>query len=128
MGPEFRSFYPFSPLLVFLFYASHPLTTFMKFYRAFNYLYENSFPIYLLFNKMINSCNVKLQQRHLADIYEKLAHSMPITMQCGGKPKNSPTLTANNSGLKPSKLKNYHIFRKRRTSAFSWYPPFRSYI
>ena len=26
-------------------------------------------------------------------------------MQCGGKPKNSPTLTANNSGLKPSKLK-----------------------
>ena len=53
---------------------------------------------------------------------------MPITMQCGGKPKNSPTLTANNSGLKPSKLKNYHIFRKRRTSAFSWYPPFRSYI
>ena len=53
---------------------------------------------------------------------------MPITMQCGGKPKNSPTLTANNSGLKPSKLKNYHVFRKRRTSAFSWYPPFRSYI
>ena len=31
---------------------------------------------------------------------------MPITMQCGGKPKNNPTLTANNSGLKPSKLKN----------------------
>ena len=77
---------------------------------------------------MINSCNVKLQQRHLADIYEKLVHSMPITMQCGGKPKNRLTLTANNFGLKPSKLKNYHIFRKRRTSAFSWYPPFRSYI
>ena len=30
---------------------------------------------------------------------------MPITMQCGGKPKNTPTLKANNSGLKPSKLK-----------------------
>ena len=84
MGPEFRSFYPFSPLLVFLFYASHPLTTFMKFYRAFNYLYENSFPISLLFNKMINSCNVKLQQRHLEDIIEKLVHFMPITMQCCG--------------------------------------------
>ena len=27
---------------------------------------------------------------------------MPFTMQCGGKPKNNPTLTANNSGLKPS--------------------------
>ena len=38
-----------------------------------------------------------------------------------------PTLTANNSGLKPSTLKNYHIFRLRRTSAFLWYPPFRSY-
>ena len=63
MGPEFRSFYPFSPLLVFLFYASNPLTLFIKFYLAFNYSYENSFPIYLLFNKMINSCNVKLQQR-----------------------------------------------------------------
>ena len=34
-----------------------------------------------------NSCNVKLQQRHLEDIYEKLVHSMPITMQCGGKPQ-----------------------------------------
>ena len=31
------------------------------------------------------------------------------------------------SGLKPSKLKNYHIFGKPRTSAFSWYTPFRSY-
>ena len=39
-----------------------------------------------------------------------------------------PTLTANNSGLKPSKLKNYHIFGMPRTSAFSWYTPFRSYI
>ena len=77
---------------------------------------------------MINSCNVKLQQRHLADIYEKLVHSMPITMQCGWKHRNNPTLTANNSGLKPSKLKNYHIFRLHRTSAFSWYPPFRSNI
>ena len=38
-----------------------------------------------------------------------------------------PTLTANNSGLKPSKLKNYHIFGMPRTSAFSWYTPFRSY-
>ena len=38
------------------------------------------------------------------------------------------TLTANNSGLKPSKLKNYHIFGMLRTSAFSWYTPFRSYI
>ena len=37
-----------------------------------------------------------------------------------------PTLTAN-SGLKPSKLKNYHIFGIPRTSAFSWYTPFRSY-
>ena len=99
----------------------------MKFHLALNYSQENSFPIYLFFNKLINSCNVKLQQRHLADIYEKLAHSMPITMQCGGKPKNSPTLTANNSGLKPSKLKNYHIFGKPRTSAFSWYTLFRSY-
>ena len=128
MGPEFRSFYPFSPLLVFLFYASNPLTTFMKFYLAFNYSYENSFPIYLLFNKMINSCNVKLQQRHLADIFEKLVHSMPITMQCGGNLNFHPTLTANNSGLKPSKLKNYHIFSIQRTSAFSWYTPFRSNI
>ena len=39
-----------------------------------------------------------------------------------------PTLTSNNSGLKPSKLKNYHIFGMPRTSAFSWYTPFRSYI
>ena len=39
-----------------------------------------------------------------------------------------PTLTFNNSGLKPSKLKNYHIFGMPRTSAFSWYTPFRSYI
>ena len=93
----------------------------MKFYLAFNYSQENSFPIYVFFNKLINSCNVELRQRHLADIYEKLVHSMPITMQCGGKPKNSPTLTANNSGLKPSKLKNYHIFRKPWTSAFRWY-------
>ena len=30
------------------------------------------------------------------------------------------TLTANNSGLKPSKLKNYHIFGILRTSAFRW--------
>ena len=29
-----------------------------------------------------------------------------------------PTLTADNSGLKPSKLKNYHIFGMPRTSAF----------
>ena len=41
--------------------------------------------------------------------------------------KFHPTLTANNSGLKPSKLKNYHIFGKPRTSAFSWYTLFRSY-
>ena len=94
-------------------------TTDLKFYLAFNYSQENSFPIYLLFNKMINSCNVKLQQRHLADIYEKLAHSMPITMQCGGKPQNSLTLTANNSGLKPLKLEKYHIFGILRTSAFT---------
>ena len=123
MGPEFRSFYPFSPLLVFLFYASNPLTLFIKFYLAFNYSYENSFPIYLLFNKMINSCNVNLQQRHLADIFEKLVHSMPITMQCGGNLNFHPTLTANNSGLKPSKLKNYNIFGILRTPAFSWYHP-----
>ena len=90
----------------------------MKFHLALNYSQENSFPIYLFFNKLINSCNVKLQQRHLADIYEKLAHSMPITMQCGGKPKNSPTLTANNSGLKPSKLKNYNIFEMGQINDF----------
>ena len=41
--------------------------------------------------------------------------------------KFHPTLTANNSGLKPSKLKNYHIFGMPRTSAFSWYTPLRSY-
>ena len=52
---------------------------------------------------------------------------MPITMQCGRKPQNNPTLTANNSGLKPSKLKNYHIFGMPRTSAFSWDTSFRSY-
>ena len=34
-----------------------------------------------------------------------------------------PTLTANNSGLKPSKLKNYNIFGIARTLAFSWYHP-----
>ena len=38
-----------------------------------------------------------------------------------------PTLTAKNSGLKPSKLKNYNIFGILRTSAFSWYTLFRSY-
>ena len=41
--------------------------------------------------------------------------------------KFHPTLTANNSGLKPSKLKNYNIFGILRTSAFSWYTLFRSY-
>ena len=35
--PEFRSFYPLSPLLVFLFYASNHLKTFMKFYLTFDY-------------------------------------------------------------------------------------------
>ena len=34
-----------------------------------------------------------------------------------------PTLTANNSGLKPSKLKNYNIFGILRTSALTWYHP-----
>ena len=34
-----------------------------------------------------------------------------------------PTLTANNSGLKPSKLKKYHIFGILRTSAFTWSYP-----
>ena len=34
-----------------------------------------------------------------------------------------PTLTAHNYGLKPPNLKNYHIFGKLRTSAFTWYPP-----
>ena len=34
-----------------------------------------------------------------------------------------PTLTANNSGLKPPKLKNYNIFGNLWTSAFSWYHP-----
>ena len=38
-----------------------------------------------------------------------------------------PTLTANNSGLKPSKLKNYNIFGMLWTSAFSWNTLFRSY-
>ena len=121
-------FYPFSLLLLFLFYVSNHFETFMKFYLAFDYLYENSFPIDLLFNKIINRCNVKLQQRYLEDIYDKLVHSMPITMQCGRKPQNNPTLTANKSGLKHSKLKNYHIIGIPRTSAFSWYTPFRSYI
>ena len=97
-----------------------PETTFQR---------KTLFPfIYTLFNKMINSCNVKLQQCHLEDIYGKLVHSMPITMQCGRKPQNNPTLTANKSGLKHSKLKNYHIIGIPRTSAFSWYTPFRSYI
>ena len=36
-------------------------------------------------------------------------------------------LTANNSGLKPSKLENYNIFGMLWTSAFSWYTLFRSY-
>ena len=36
-GNEFRSFYPFSPLLLSRFFASNPLKTFMKFYLAFNY-------------------------------------------------------------------------------------------
>ena len=34
-----------------------------------------------------------------------------------------PTLTANNYGLKLSKLKNYNIFGIARTLAFSWYHP-----
>ena len=33
------------------------------------------------------------------------------------------TLTANNSGLKPSKLEKYHIFGILRTSAFTWSYP-----
>ena len=37
------------------------------------------------------------------------------------------TLTANNSGLKPSKLENYNIFGNLRTSAFTWYTLVRSY-
>ena len=36
-GHEFQTFYPFSPLLPFLFHASNPLKTFMKFYLASNY-------------------------------------------------------------------------------------------
>ena len=38
------------------------------------------------------------------------------------------TLEADNYGLKPPNLKNYHIFGKLRTSAFTWYPPIRSYL
>ena len=34
-----------------------------------------------------------------------------------------PTLTANNFGLKPPNLKNYHIFGIARTFSFTWYPP-----
>ena len=34
-----------------------------------------------------------------------------------------PTLTANSYGLKPSNLKNYHIFGILRTFSFTWYPP-----
>ena len=34
-----------------------------------------------------------------------------------------PTLTANNSGSKPSNLKKYHIFGIVRTSAFTWSCP-----
>ena len=37
--------------------------------------------------------------------------------------KFDPTLSANNYGLKTPNLKNYHIFGKLRTSAFTWYPP-----
>ena len=37
--------------------------------------------------------------------------------------KFHPTLTANNSGLKPSKLEKYHIFGILRTSAFTWSYP-----
>ena len=36
------------------------------------------------------------------------------------KLKFDSTLTADNSGLKPSKLKNSHIFGILRTSAFGW--------
>ena len=46
-GPEIQSFYPFSPLLLFLLHASNPLKTLMKFYLAFNYSWEKPFPIYL---------------------------------------------------------------------------------
>ena len=34
-----------------------------------------------------------------------------------------PTLTANNFGLKPPNLKNYHIFGIARTFSFTWYHP-----
>ena len=37
--------------------------------------------------------------------------------------KFEPTLTANSYGLKTPNLKNYHIFGKLRTSAFTGYPP-----
>ena len=37
------------------------------------------------------------------------------------------TLTANNYGLKPSKLKNVNIFRNVRTCSFTWFTLFRSY-
>jgi hypothetical protein len=37
--------------------------------------------------------------------------------------KFDPTLTANNYGLKPLKLENYHIFGMVWTSAFTWYHP-----
>ena len=57
--PEFQSFHPLSPLLVILFYASNHPKTFMKFYLTFDYSQENSFPIYLLFNKMINSSAIQ---------------------------------------------------------------------
>ena len=37
--------------------------------------------------------------------------------------KFDPTLSANNYASKTPNLKNYHIFGKLRTLAFTWYPP-----
>ena len=37
--------------------------------------------------------------------------------------KFDPTLSAHNYASKTPNLKNYHIFGKLRTSAFTWYPP-----
>ena len=39
-----------------------------------------------------------------------------------------PTLTAKSYGLKTPNLKNYHTFGKLRTSAFTQYPLYRSYL
>ena len=49
-GPA-SQFYPLSPLLIFLFYASNHLKTFMNFYLTFDYSKENSFSILMYYTE-----------------------------------------------------------------------------